>query len=387
LAVQGQDKGAIFCEKCFTNAPKGSEYCPNCGAPFGSPKGMHIGDPAVYPRLAHANLLRMRKQYKHAEDECLSILRQYPNNLAANVLLGDIAAERGDMVQAAEWYELALDLDADAPNLQDKLDAVRERKEEEEAATTAQQLGLPVEKPRTWLITAIALTAILIVGLLAYIAYQTAQRGSPTPQNQVDRPIVVGKTPEPSPVPPPTKPTTGGEQGSLTEDAELQHVLATTLKDSSAVISAWYDPVDNGITITYSIANDSDGRELGANMATEAFGVVSDNLHKDIDQVQLRGMRDRKLAYTALVKKTDYQETQTKEWQEAHKDDADKAFLDKVLTKEKRFEAETPPAAAEGKTTAGTTTAGTAGSTSSESGAGTTKPTTSTPTTSGAGSP
>jgi len=356
LAVQGQDKGSIFCDKCFTNAPKGSEYCPNCGAPFVGLRGMHVGDPAIYPRLAHANLLRMRKQYKNAEDECLSILRQYPNNLSANVLLGDIAAERGDMVQAAEWYELALDIDAGAPNVQEKLAEVREKHEQEEVATTAQQLGLPVEKPKTALITGIALLTIVVVGLLAFIAYQTAQRGSAAPQGQVDRPVVVGDSEnKPSPVPPIPRATTGGQPNpGPSEDAELQHVLGTTLNDKAALVSAWYDPAENGVTITYAVPTDKDERELGAKMATESFAIVSDNLHRDIEQVQLKAVRDHKTFYTAMVKKSDYQETQTKDWQEKNKEDA-KAFLDKVLSKEKHFDEgePAPTPQPEGKTSAG----------------------------------
>lgn len=381
MAVQGQDKGSLFCDKCFTNVPKESEFCPNCGAPLNARPGHDGTDPTVYPKLAEANLLRMRKQYKNAEDVCLSILRQFPNNIAANVLLGDIAAERGDIAQAAEWYELALDIDTQAPNVQEKLNAVREKREHEEVATTAEQLGLPVEKPKTALIAAIAIAAILIVGVLAYWAYRTSQQGSSTPQNQVDKPVVVGNTPPPVPPEKTTSGTTGStgnqDQPPTTKDAELKKVLGSNLTDKDYLLNAWYDQALNGITVTYMAASDKDVRALGANIAIDAFGILKDKLDRTIDQVQIKAVKDSEVVYSAIVKRSDYETTQTKEWQEAHKDDKEKALLNVLLTNEWHPEAPSDTGGTGGKANTSSTT-GSEGDTAGSSGTTTTGGTSST---------
>src|SRR5579872_6736771 len=61
--------------------------------------------------LARANLLRMRADYKRAEDLCLTILKSNPKSAATHSLLGDIYSDQGQLEQAAQWYGLSLDLD------------------------------------------------------------------------------------------------------------------------------------------------------------------------------------------------------------------------------------------------------------------------------------
>src|SRR5688500_5066185 len=86
LAVPGSNKTKL-CDKCFATMPSDAPFCPECGAPVGSSEG---SDSEIYPLLARANLLRMRAEYKQAENVCLSILKRYPNNSSTNTLLGDI---------------------------------------------------------------------------------------------------------------------------------------------------------------------------------------------------------------------------------------------------------------------------------------------------------
>ena len=137
----------LLCQKCFAMIPAGAEYCPECGAPIVDDLA-EGSDTAVYPELARANLLRMRGEYKVAEDICLAILRRHPNSATANTLLGDICADRGDLKQAADWYDMALDITPDSESDRRKLEAMRRRIKEHEAAEAAKHLGLPESKPK-----------------------------------------------------------------------------------------------------------------------------------------------------------------------------------------------------------------------------------------------
>lgn len=119
--------------------------------------------------LARANLLRIRGDYKGARDISLSILKRRPGNLSAHVLLGDLCAEEGDLAHAAEWYDLALDLDKNDSSIQRKVYRVRERLSEREAAQAARQLGLPTSPSRAkWFAIGTA-CLIVAVGVSAYL--------------------------------------------------------------------------------------------------------------------------------------------------------------------------------------------------------------------------
>jgi Tfp pilus assembly protein PilF len=98
----------------------GAGFCPECGAPIGTAPA-EGSDAAIYPELARVNLLRLRGDYKAAQDHCRAVLRKFPNNVTANQLLGDLCQETGDLSQAKEWYELALDIAPNHAHIQQKL--------------------------------------------------------------------------------------------------------------------------------------------------------------------------------------------------------------------------------------------------------------------------
>ena len=166
MAAQGQGDMKV-CPKCFeTNEPT-AEFCQDCGAPLVD--GGEGSDQEVYKDLARANLLRMRGDMKAANDVCLSILRRYPNNPTAHGLLGDIAADQGDLAQAATWYEMALDLSPDSTADRQKLDSVQERIKLKESLATAQQIGLPEAPPRTTPFLILIGVIIVCVAIGAYV--------------------------------------------------------------------------------------------------------------------------------------------------------------------------------------------------------------------------
>jgi len=354
LAAQGQDKGAIFCDKCFTPSPKGSEFCQNCGAALSSKPGAEGSDVVVYPQLAQVNLLRMRSRFKEAEETCLAILHQYPHNLSANVLMGDLAAEQGNLDQAVQWYELALDIDPDSAALKTKLEAARTKNEDTVVQTVVQELGLPPEKPKTLLVALISLAAILLLGLGAWFAYKSAKAS--TDANKIDSPILIGQgtaggggSAGPSPV---------GASGLdkkvqpvSEDDLALTKLLAAKTSQTAFFVDARFDLATDGIVITYNAPQDKDERDIGAKLATESFDLVKENMQRDVAQVALRAIRDKKLFYSAVVKRDAYEATQATDWQDAHKEDY-QAFLKAVLSDEKHAP---PPAGDKPAATGGET--------------------------------
>ncbi len=69
-----------------------------------------------------------------------------PQQRRRHTLLGDVYAERCDLEQAAQWYELALDLDPESRVDRQRLDEVRERMKAKQTASTAEQIGMPRQK-------------------------------------------------------------------------------------------------------------------------------------------------------------------------------------------------------------------------------------------------
>lgn len=177
------------CPKCFENNDDAAEFCVGCGAPLVD--GGEGSDQAVYQDLARANLLRMRGDMKQANDVCLGILRRFPNNPTAHGLLGDIAADQGDLDQAATWYEMALDLNPDSSADKQKLDSVRERIHLKESAAAAQQIGIPEKSPSMAPFFAIVAVTVLAVAIGAYFMGKNMQTG--TKPATIDTPVKIGQ--------------------------------------------------------------------------------------------------------------------------------------------------------------------------------------------------
>jgi hypothetical protein len=147
----------------------GTAFCGECGAPAGQHAPEEGSDVIVYPDLARANLHRLRGDVGEAEKICLSILKRFPNNPGAHVLLGDLHADAGRLDQARQWFEIATDLMPENRALAGKLNRVRDEiaREADRAATS----GLEVSEPNRNALTAIGavVALLLIVGFLAYL--------------------------------------------------------------------------------------------------------------------------------------------------------------------------------------------------------------------------
>lgn len=320
-----------YCEKCFAVVAADMDYCSECGAAVQSVSFSEGSDTEIYPELARANLLRMRGDYKQAEEVSLAILRRFPNNVTANFLLGDICAERGDLDQAIQWHELGLDLQPDSVGGLRKLQDVRQRKADHEAATTAKLLGLPTTKPKGVFVAAALLTFIGCIGVAAFYLGRgyvgQSSKLKPTVEAPVDvpdtSPTEAGTDSPAAPVDTPVQPASPAKPK---EDRDLMTLLADKAPDGARVIDASQDPRSKDVMLTFWVQTGEDERPPGARLAASALSALS-----DASKVTLRAVRSGRIVMIADVAKSDLVRATSQEFQDAHKDDPD-AWIDEVLT-------------------------------------------------------
>jgi RNA polymerase subunit RPABC4/transcription elongation factor Spt4 len=332
LAVQAKNE-AMICERCFAMVKHGSEFCPECGAPMGN--GPAEGsDAAIYTELARANLLRMRGEYKGALDQCRSILHKFPNNVSANQLLGDLCVETGDLEQAKEWYELALDIAPNHAQIQKKLNEVQQTLEHAETEGLVEQLGLPPSKPKNGLI-AVGLAALVLgVGAIAYIL--GTQKPAATSVNGVTRTQI--QAPSTS-VTNPQVDTTTGTEGAVTsptttppsgstEEASLAQIVGQRSTNGSKLLSLVVDPRTNLLTLTYRAEAADDKRLIGAELAATTF-----ENGPSIRLITIRAIENGAVAYVADARRDAYEQTKTDEWKQQNGTDPG-ALAKHILTQE-----------------------------------------------------
>lgn len=300
LGAQEERKGLDLCSKCFDMVPVSGHICHEQGCPMMDTLGAETADVHVYPELAKANLLRMRGEFKLARDACLSILKRYPGNATAHTLLGDISAEEGDLHQAAEWYEMALDITPDSEADLRKLERVRARMTERDAIHTAQQLGLPTQKsPAKWL--AIGAVAIVVTGGIVAFALTTGdgpkvQKGRVEIGNRPDvsdfpsltdpgEKKVEAKTDEKKPDPTGDEktqepPATGGDGGKTDPPAGAENALLDRLRneafEGNRVLMASLDETDQSVKLVVRAGDQDDPKDLAAALAVGTLDLYPD---------------------------------------------------------------------------------------------------------------
>ncbi len=281
--------------------------------------------------LAKANLLRLRAEYRKAEDICLSILKTYPNSAATHSLLGDINGDQGKLEQAAQWYELSLDLDPGSLPDQHKLDDMREQIKERDHISAMEQLGLPEPKqvPLKWVVVGVSAVVILILGLAA--AFRVRGADVDTKPVVVKTPIkaapsnVVANLPglstasiKPSTVLPTTNPSGDGPTTPAAfpkADDELKMEVAANSKYGERLLTLTQDLRSRVTTMTYSSVEGDDERTVAADLAKALFEASDDP-----KSAVLKAMKDDKLMYQAEAPRDLYVETLTDEWQQQHPD-------------------------------------------------------------------
>lgn len=296
-----QSADLILCEKCFAMMPKGSEFCAECGAPLEDAPGIGGSDQEVYPELAKANLHRMRKEYKPAKDICLGILRRFPNNASANTLLGDICVEQDDLEQAAEWYELALDIVPDSAADKAKLDDVRAKLAEKEKAVTVENLGITHTNKPPYVTIAAIIVAVAIIG----VAVGMAVSGGNQKQAVGDKPILIGDKPQNNS----TQPVQSDGPQTLIKDPDLAAKIAGELKlEDGRLVYAEVGEKDKSVTLTYLLKEEEE-------WITRAKLVQTAFIHApEAPTVTLILTREFKNEDRHVVDRVKFTESQSPEW-------------------------------------------------------------------------
>jgi tetratricopeptide (TPR) repeat protein len=273
----------------------------------------------LHAEIARANLLRMRGDYKGAVDQCLSVLKRIPEDGDTHTLLGDIYAEQGNLDEAIQWYEMALDLDPKSNADLSKLNQVRQRFKDREAASAIAQLDIPVERTNFVLIGIAVVAILLCLGIGSYMLGQrnTASRSSRLARNlPVTAPPQSDAEPtnEDSGTPVNDDPTPINSDRIIPqEDAALTQMISQRSSDGSHLISASEDPRSKIVTLAYVVQPDEDERKIGAELARTTLSQSS-----DAQLVVLRGIKSDRLGYVADVPRARWQESETDAWKQAN---------------------------------------------------------------------
>lgn len=354
LSVDMADSGAPASERktrvcglCWADVDLDLSTCPACGASLPSAQlaGVREVEPmstAFDAELARANLFRMRADYKQAEDLCLSVLKRFPNSIAAHMLLGDIYSDQGQLEQSAQWYELALDLDPSSTACKQKLDDVREQIKERDHISSIEHLGLP-ERERSGLTRWVMVGGALVVVLLGFVYAARHGRLGGGPKSVITTPIratqdmiagqaasnVIAST-SPSVATtssPPNSTESPSPPGAASEDRSLFQSVSQKSPMGSHLISVLVDPRTKNATLTYSCAADEDERKVGAILAKTAL-----EQSPDATTVTIRSTKNDRVTFMADVPRARLAETLSAEWQS--RAGSTDEWIDYVLTNE-----------------------------------------------------
>jgi len=273
----------------------------------------------LHAEIARANLLRMRGDYKGAVDQCLSVLKRIPEDGDTHTLLGDIYAEQGNLDESIQWYEMALDLDPKSNADLSKLNQVRHRLKDREAASAIAQLDIPVERTN-YVLIGIAVVAILLsLGIGSYMLGQR-NTGSRTSRLARNLPVTAPAQSESDPSSEENGAPVNEEPPAPTsdrqipqEDAALTQMISQRSSDGAHLISASEDPRSKIVTLVYVVQPDEDERKIGAELARTTLSQSS-----DAQLVVLRGIKSDRLGYVADVPRARWLESESDAWKQAN---------------------------------------------------------------------
>ncbi|GIV14910.1 MAG: hypothetical protein KatS3mg022_0345 [Armatimonadota bacterium] len=303
-----------FCDHCLAPLSKDATHCPECGLPVTSgtddPLLIEEEERLVNPRLAHANLLRMRGQWEEAMRACSDVLRQFPNNVHAHALMGDIYRDQGNLEEAAQWYKLALDLAPDSVVDRQRLEQVQRELELRQKAQSQSQEVEHLQKQarmlRIFSASVLGLAVLIAVGITW--AFQNRIAGSAAPLSITtsrlpaeaatapalpapDGTAITTGSPEPQPEvsPPVMKPKP--ETRLRTEDDLLADKIKEWLRQHEVnpnLLVASIDPVANHLIITFGYASDMNRETLYRTAWLSAIAAFT--IQPDAQTVRIRCM-------------------------------------------------------------------------------------------------
>lgn len=299
MGAPENDSELRLCANCFFLLPKGATECPDCKAAVDDAARLSGSDSEIYPELARANLYRMRGEYRKAEDVCRAILRRHPNNATAAGLLGDICVEEDQLEDAVRWYELAIDSAPDSESDKRKLEVAHRRMKEREALSTAEQLGLPVTKPRAGLFALLALGFVIAVCVAAYLLGKSnSQDSAGRSGSRIDLPFEAGSS-DPNAnvnVPDPGK---GDPDRPVASNPDVgSNALLVSLKpltsNGSRITDAWQDPRTKVLYVSLDLQEGDNERLIVASIGHSALAHVP-----DAPRAKFRSRRSGKEEYFA----------------------------------------------------------------------------------------
>lgn len=344
-AARGSDR-KVTCPRCFARVPEKELTCPECGAPMRADVSVPVADNALHSPLAEANLLRLRGDLEGAEKKCLSLLRRYPNEPEAHVLLGDLSADRGDWRRAVEWYELAVDLNPNSTTDRTKLEEAKRRIEEADTAETVEQLGLPEHSPRTpWYVGGV-LAVLFVVVIIAMATNRSVPHPKPpvinsqfnASPNQTDSTTGDSSTTDSA-----GQASTGDNQGTGSEDGTqgmplddrvLMEEVKARSKEGDKIGYLVQDTRFHTVTLNYTVPADGDARKIGATLAKDTLDQAT-----NADIVTVRGISQGQVVFVADATRENLTKIESSTFQSDNQDNPDawiSALLEKIWTPESK---------------------------------------------------
>lgn len=256
-----------LCDRCYSMLEETALVCQECGASTEAPSAPQAADSVAYPEIARANLKRMKGEYGEAEQICLAVLKRFPNNLSAHLLLGDIAWDRGDARQAVQWYDMAVDLAPESTSTRGKLDRAKALVAKEEIrAGLAGLEGEPSKAGFIWT-TILVVAAIVIVGVFAFRAGGERGRQEASDLDKYVEPISIGgeapkvapKPEEASTQPSEPPPTQVQPLQSMAETRILEAVRTQLGAEASRVSACHFDPRSGDAALSVQFGDGGDG--------------------------------------------------------------------------------------------------------------------------------
>lgn len=179
------------CEACKVVIDEGIAFCPRCGRPVASELAPDAAS-KVDHLLAEANLHRIRGEYDAAIDKCTEALQLNPCDPETHSLLGDVYDSRGNLEEAARWYQMAIELRPVCALDEAKLERVRLRlavSHQDDRSNVTGGLnrtllgGSKLDTAMRYVIifSAAAVVLLLAIGLFAWLMRQHPPEQSETP--------------------------------------------------------------------------------------------------------------------------------------------------------------------------------------------------------------
>lgn len=273
-----------FCDHCLAPLTQEATHCPECGLPVTSgtddPLLIEEEERMVNPRLAHANLLRLRGQWEEAMRVCADVLRHFPGNVHAHALMGDIHRDQGNLEEAAQWYKLALELAPDSAVDRQRLEQVqRELELRQKAQSQFQEVEHLQKQARTLRIfsaSVLGLAVVIAIGITwafqsriaggsAPLSITTSRLSTeastvptlPAPDGNVATAPASPPEPQPEVGTPATKPKT--ETRLRTEDDMLAEKIKEWLRQHEVtpnLLTATTDPLANHVLVTFGYTSE-----------------------------------------------------------------------------------------------------------------------------------